>query len=130
MTRTTFKKTAAAVMIALGLGAAGASAALAEQHTGTGDRAEVEAFLASPMTIADAITAAEAETGGTAMSVEFDAEDTEPARYEVEVAMADGATTTVAVNPADDGTVTAIADEDDDEDDDDDETEDDDGDSN
>lgn len=110
MKRMTLPLAGTAALIALGFGLGGATSAMAEQHTGNSDMAEVQAFLASPMTIADAISAAETSTGGKAMSVEFDTEDMATGQFDVEIAMADGMTKTVAVNPAD-GTVTAMADE-------------------
>ena len=133
MNRMNFRMTATAAALALGLGAAGAMTAMAGQNADAEDTAEVQAFLASPMSAADAIKAAEASAGGKTMSVEFDTEDLALGAYVVELAMADGTTSTVAVNPAD-GTVTAVSDDDNDhgdrEDDDDDEETDDDGDKN
>lgn len=109
----TLKTLGAASLIALG--AVGATAALADKHSDAGDKPEVQAFLAAPGSIADAVTAAEKDTGGKAMSVEFETDDTATGVYEVEVAMPDGTTKTVAVNPAD-GSVTAVAMDDDDDD--------------
>ncbi len=109
MTRHNFQITATALAIALGLGAVGATSAMAD--TNGGDKAEVQAFMAAPMSIADAITAAESGTGGKAMSAEFDNEDIATGMYHVEVAMADGTTKEIGVNPAD-GSVTALVDDD------------------
>ncbi|TYB89068.1 PepSY domain-containing protein [Oceaniovalibus sp. ACAM 378] len=103
----TLKTFGAASLIALG--AVGATAALADKHSDAGDKPEIQAFLAAPGSITDA----EKDTGGKAMSVEFETDDTATGVYEVEVAMPDGTTKTVAVNPAD-GSVTAVAMDDDD----------------
>lgn len=105
MKRITLPLAGTAALIALGFGLSGATSVLAEQHTGNSDMAEVEAFLASPMSIADAISAAETNTGGKAMSAEFDTEDMASGQFDVEVAMADGTTKEVVINPAD-GAVT------------------------
>ncbi|WP_145953459.1 PepSY domain-containing protein [Oceaniglobus indicus] len=110
MTIKSLKTLGAATLIALG--AAGATAALADRNSDADDRAETQAFLAAPGSIMDAITAAENQTGGKAMSADFDTDDTASGVYEVEIAMTDGTTKEVAVNPAD-GTVTAIIDDDD-----------------
>jgi uncharacterized membrane protein YkoI len=108
MTRMTFKTAGTAALLALGLGTMGATAALAEQHMDAGDTAEVQAFQAATMSLADAVKAAETDTSGKAMSAEFETDDAATGMYHVEVAMTDGTTKTVAVNPAD-GTVTAVA---------------------
>lgn len=105
MNRNTFKILTATTLIAPGA-AAGATTALADSNQG--DKAEVQAFQAAKGSITDAIKAAEQNTGGKAMSAEFDNEDMAAGLYDVEIAMADGTTRTVAVNPAD-GSVTACA---------------------
>ncbi len=108
MTRMTLKTAGTAALLALGLGTMGATAAFAEQHVASNDTAEVQAFQAATMTLSDAVKAAESNTNGKAMTAEFETEDVATGMYHVEVAMADGTSKTVAVNPAD-GTVAAIA---------------------
>lgn len=86
-------------LISLGLLGGAATMASAERHGGT-DQAEVQAFMAAKGSLVDAITAAEKQAGGKAMSVEFDNEQG-AAMYVVELAKADGTTESVAVNPTD-----------------------------
>ena len=107
-TQTKTKATAAAILVALGLGAAGSTAVLAKDSFDQQDKAEVQAFLKESASITDAIKAAESDTGGKAMSAEFDNEDSQTGSYEVEVAMTDGTTKTVAVG-FDNGTAKVVA---------------------
>jgi len=107
-TQTKTKATAAAILVALGLGAAGSTAVLAKDSSDQQDKAEVQAFLKESASITDAIKAAESDTGGKAMSAEFDNEDSQTGSYEVEVAMTDGTTKTVAVG-FDNGTAKVVA---------------------
>ena len=83
ITQTKTKATAVAMLVALGLGAIGSTAVLAKES-------------------------AESDTGGKAMSAEFDNEDSQTGSYEVEVAMTDGTTKTVAVG-FDNGTASVVA---------------------
>ena len=88
---------------------AGAGSAIAEQHATASDAAEAQMFLAAPGTIADAVAAAEKDTGGKTMSAAFEPDDTtQAAAWEVELALPDNTIRTVMVDPAT-GTVTAKA---------------------
>tara|TARA_R110000796_G_scaffold14517_8_gene47471 strand:+ start:2620 stop:3027 length:408 start_codon:yes stop_codon:yes gene_type:complete len=108
ITQTKTKATAVAMLVALGLGAVGSTAVLAKESADSQDKAEVQAFLNDSASIMDAIKAAESDTGGKAMSAEFDNEDSQTGSYEVEVAMTDGTTKTVAVG-FDNGTASVVA---------------------
>ncbi len=109
MTLTYLKSFGAMSLIALGLAAAGAGIAVAEQNGSETDMAEAQAFLTAPGSIAEAIAAAEKNTGGKAMSASFETDQsTATSAYEVEVALPDGTMSTVMVDPAN-GTVTAKA---------------------
>lgn len=86
---------------------AGAGSAMAEQHATASDTAEAQTFLAAPGTIADAVAAAEKDTGGKTMSAAFEPDDTtQAAAWEVELALPDNTIRTVMVDPAT-GAVTA-----------------------
>ncbi len=107
MTMTPIIKTfGASALLALGLLGGAATIAAADQHSSSNDAAEAQAFLAAPGTIGDAIKAAEANTGGKAMSASFESDGTTAGMYEVEIVKPDGTMMTAIVNPAD-GSVTA-----------------------
>lgn len=87
-----------ATLVALGLSG---SATMAQTKDGADDTAEVEAMMATTMTLGEAITAAEA-SGGRAMSAEFDnGDDGEMSAYDVELVAADGTISRVVVDAAD-----------------------------
>ncbi len=108
MKRITVKTIATSALVSLGLLGAGTMAANAESHMSDDDIAEIQSFQSATQTLAQAVTAAEADTGGTAMSAEFEVEGTDGPAYKVEILMADGTTQTAMVD-AMDGTVTAMA---------------------
>lgn len=93
-------------LLSIGLISGAATMALADSHKGNDDAAEAQAFLASPGSIAAAITAAETQSGGKAMSAEFEDDGGDAGWYSVEIVMADGTMSELLVNPAD-GTVKA-----------------------
>lgn len=73
--------------------------------------AEAAAFLASPTSLAAAITTVEAGTGGKVSTIEFVmGEEGAPDLIMADVIMADGSAKEVSVNPAD-GTVMNISDD-------------------
>jgi uncharacterized membrane protein YkoI len=78
------------------------------QAQGNDDSAEARAFLASGMTLPDAVSAAEAARGGTALSAGWEAVSPGAWTFEVELAATDGTVTTVLVDPTD-GAVTAMS---------------------
>ena len=73
------------------------------ETTGTEDpMAEAQAFLASPTSLSQAITAAEAAAGGKVSSIEYQSgENGAPDLIMADVVLADGSEKTVAINPAD-----------------------------
>lgn len=90
----------ASVVAALSL--FGGTVAMAENHVAEDSMAEAQAFLASPTTLAQAIAAAEAATGGKVSSIEYQTgESGAPDLIMADVIMADGTEQTVALNPAD-----------------------------
>ena len=98
----------AAGLVALTL--MGGTAAVAESHVAEDPMAEAQAFLSSPTSMAQAIAAAEAETGGKVSSVEYQTgENGAPDLIMADVVMADGTEKTVALNPAD-GKVMSVTD--------------------
>lgn len=98
----------AAGLVALTL--MGGTAALAENHVAEDPMAEAQAFLGSPTSMAQAIAAAEAATGGKVSSVEYETgENGAPDLIIADVVMADGTEKTVALNPAD-GKVMSVTD--------------------
>lgn len=102
---------AAAGLLALSALGLATTAARADSHDGTDAAATAQAFAAATVTLPEAIAAAEADTGGKAMAVEFDAgENGEPAAFDVDVLMADGTMMEMVVNAAD-GTVAPDTDE-------------------
>lgn len=103
------KRLGAAALAAMAI----AVAAPVLAHAGTDDRTEAKAFLASGMSIADAVSAAEAKGGGSAMSASWEPQEGRAMAFEVELAKADGTVTTMVVDPGT-GRVTAAADRDDD----------------
>ena len=90
----------ASVVAALSL--FGGTVAMAENHVAEDPMAEAQAFLASPTSMAQAIAAAEAATGGKVSSIEYQTgESGAPDLIMADVIMADGTEQTVALNPAD-----------------------------
>lgn len=77
------------------------------------DAAEAQAFLAAPGSISAAISAAETQSGGKAMSAEFEEDGTNVGMYEVEIVMADGTISEHLVDPADNSVKPARKDDDD-----------------
>ena len=73
------------------------------ETTGTEDpMAEAQAFRASPTSLSQAITAAEAAAGGKVSSIEYQSgENGAPDLIMADVVLADGTEKTVAINPAD-----------------------------
>lgn len=64
--------------------------------------AEAQAFLASPTSLSQAITAAEAAAGGKVSTIEYQkGENGAPDLIMADVVLADGSEKTVAINPAD-----------------------------
>jgi len=109
MKRNMFKTLAGSALISLTALTAGTMAAQAESHMAAGnDTAEVQAFQAATQTLGQAITAAETQLKGKAMSAEFETEDAGAPGFKVEVLLPDGTTQSAMVN-ASDGTVTAMA---------------------
>lgn len=102
-----------ALSIAAGLAALvmmGGTAAVAENHVAEDPMAESQAFLGSPTSMAQAIAAAEAATGGKVSGIEYEAgENGAPDLIMADVVMADGTEKTVALNPAD-GKVMSVTD--------------------
>ena len=102
-----------ALSIAAGLTALvmmGGTAAVAENHVAEDPMAESQAFLGSPTSMAQAIAAAEAATGGKVSGIEYEAgENGAPDLIMADVVMADGTEKTVALNPAD-GKVMSVTD--------------------
>ena len=107
MTRKTLLTLGSGALLSLGLLGGAATIAAADQHPAKGDMAETQAFLAAKGSIAEAVAAAEKQTGGKAMSAEFESDKANAGMYEVEVAMPDGTTGKVLFNPAD-GSVTKV----------------------
>ncbi|MGR3723723.1 hypothetical protein LGT41_0015665 [Abyssibius alkaniclasticus] len=104
MKRNTITKIGASALLALGLVGGAATMASANSHSKAGDTAEAQSFLAASGSIADAIAAAEAQSGGKAMTAEFESDGPDAGWYKVELALADGSVSELLVNPAD-GTV-------------------------
>ena len=93
---------AAAGLLALSALGLATTAARADNHGDTDAAATAQAFAAATVTLPQAIAAAEADTGGKAMAVEFDAgENGQPAAFDVDVLMADGTMMEMVVNAAD-----------------------------
>ena len=98
----------AAGLVALTL--IGGTAAMAENHVAEDPMAEAQAFLGSPTSMAQAIAAAEAATGGKVSGIEYETgENGAPDLIMADVVMADGTEKTVALNPAD-GNVMSVTD--------------------
>ena len=96
---------------ALALGITGGVATVASaQQNGNGngmDKAEVQALQSAPTTLGDAVKAAESNTGGKAMSAEFD-NSGQAGAYRVEIAKQDGSIAYVMVD-ASEKSVTPMA---------------------
>lgn len=98
----------ASAFVALSL--IGGTAAMAKNHVTEDPMAEAQAFLSSPTSMAQAIAAAEAATGGKVSGVEYQTgENGAPDLIMADVVMADGTEKTVALNPAD-GKVMSVTD--------------------
>lgn len=106
MNRKTILTLGTTALLSLGLLGGVATMAAADSHKSGDDMAELQALLAAPGSIAQAITAAETQSGGKAMSAEFEDHGADVGWYEVEIVMADGTVAKLLVNPAD-GTVKA-----------------------
>lgn len=96
MKRTTFLAMGTTALMSLGLLGGAATVALADTSP-----AEAQFFLAAPGSLSAAVAAAEASTGGKAMSVDFEEDGTDAGMYEVEIVMPNGTVTEHLVNPAD-----------------------------
>ena len=106
----TIKNAFAVVAGLVALTLMGGTAAVAESHVAEDPMAEAQAFLSSPTSMAQAIAAAEAETGGKVSSVQYETgENGAPDMIMAEVVMADGTEKTVSLNPAD-GKVMSVTD--------------------
>ncbi|WP_281969050.1 PepSY domain-containing protein [Roseovarius nanhaiticus] len=90
-----------------------AAAHAGENGEGAENKQEVQSFLSSPQTLADAIAAAEAKTGARAMDASFEQAKDGSAAYDVELVKADGTQMDVLVDAS--GTVTMQASDDADE---------------
>ncbi len=124
MNRKTILTLGSSALLSLGLISGAATMAAADSHSAQSDAAEAQAFLAAPGSITAAITAAEAQSSGKAISAEFEDDGADAGWYSVEIVMADGTMTELLVNPAD-GTVKAAPADDMDSDENDGETDDD-----
>jgi uncharacterized membrane protein YkoI len=102
-TMTSVAMTAALLALSLIAG----TSAFAESKRIEDPKAEAEAFLASPISLSQAILAADTETGGKVISVEYQTGDGSPDLIMADVVMADGSDKTVALNPADGKLMTA-----------------------
>lgn len=99
--KVTNTKLGVATLVALGL-MGGAAAAQSGNGYDSDDKAEVEALMATKMTLGDAVLAAESSNGGRAMSAEFDnGDDGEMSGFDVELVAADGMVSKVVVDAAD-----------------------------
>ena len=78
------------------------ASAFAETQGTEDPMAEAQAFLASPTSLSQAITAAESAAGGKVSSIEYQSgESGAPDLIMADVVLADGSEKTVAINPAD-----------------------------
>lgn len=102
------------IPVSLAAGVAGAAWAGTGKPTEMSDTQEIQAALNSGMTLTQAVDAAQAQTGGTALSAGWEDNDTGTWGYEVEIADAASTLQTWFVNPAD-GTVTKVMETDDEE---------------
>lgn len=106
-----YKSVIAAGLVAIGTVAGGL--AWADGHSG--DKSEIAAFRAAEISLTDALTLAEAQHGGKAMSVEFDeGDDGEASAWEVELISADGKVSEMKIDAATGAPVTGDHDDDDD----------------
>lgn len=96
MKRNTILSVGSSALISLAM--LGGAATMASADTSA---AEAQAFLAAPGSLSAAVSAAEASTGGKAMSAEFEDDGANAGMYEVEIVMPDGTVTDHLVNPAD-----------------------------
>ncbi|WP_323036433.1 hypothetical protein [Pararhodobacter sp.] len=113
MKRTTILALGTSTLMSLGLLGGAATMALADTSP-----AEAQVFLAAPGSLTAAVSAAEASSGGKAMSAEFEEDGTDAGMYEVEIVMPDGSVAEYLVNPADNSVRLMPADTDDGDDDD------------
>lgn len=111
MKRNTLRALGSSALISLSL--LGGAATMAYADTSP---AEAQAFLAAPGSLSAAITAAEAKTGGKAMSAGFEEDGANAGMYDVEIVMPDGTVAEYLVNPADNSVKPAPADDDKDDD--------------
>ena len=91
----------------LSLGVLGGAATMAFADTSP---AEAQAFLAAPGSLSAAVSAAETQAGGKAMSADFENDGAEAGMYKVEIVMPDGTVSEHLVNPADNSVKPAPAD--------------------
>lgn len=78
------------------------TAVLADNQPAQGPMAEAQAFLASPTSLSQAITTAEAAGGGKVSAIEYQTgENGAPDLIMASVILPDGTEKTVAMNPAD-----------------------------
>ena len=97
-TKTSLMITGALLALSLISGAS----AFAETQGTEDPMAEAQAFLASPTSLSQAITAADAAAGGKVSSIEYQSgESGAPDLIMADVVLADGSEKTVAINPAD-----------------------------
>ena len=97
-TKTSLMITGALLALSLISGAS----AFAETQGTEDPMAEAQAFLASPTSLSQAITAAEAAAGGKVSGIEYQSgESGAPDMIMADVVLADGSEKTVAINPAD-----------------------------
>lgn len=101
---------AAAILVAGSVG----GFAIAEAGSQDNDKAEHAAFLSSGVSLSDAVSLAETESGAKAISAEFDDEDG-TFGYEIELLSADGTELEAKID-ANSGTVLSIATDEQDED--------------
>lgn len=94
----------------LSLGVLGGTVSMASAEQNGDGQAEKQQFLASPRTLAQAIAAAEKESGGKAMDASWEAAGTAgaPGLFEIELVKPDGTVVWAEVNSAD-GTVRTMA---------------------
>ncbi len=87
----------------------GATAALADNHGDALSARDAQAFLTAPTSLTQALTAAEAATGGKVFRIEFEVADHGGVGMILaQVLMPDGAEQRLSINPAD-GHVTPLA---------------------
>lgn len=99
MQRKTLTGLGAGTLMAISL--LGGSAAMAQDQEDAGNAAELQAFQSAQVSLGEAISAAEKETGGKAMDAKFETGEGEGAMYEIEILKADGSQVYATVDPSD-----------------------------